>query len=201
MALQIRKDVDIGHGSIADHQASVTRFRDELYSSWNMRYPAFLPRNSPEAGTRLPTLSRTIFNFASLQYSTTMVYLHTSMYRGQRMHTSQVQRKEIAVHCRHILALATQVMVAKATEQHHIIFPVFLAGVNSTNDHDRNRAIGIIRAAEGTGISQNATKSRELLKAIGAEQRYKARYGGNATDIDWISFAREHGIRLLNIGL
>lgn len=67
-ALQMRKDVDMGRGSIAEHRASVTRFRDELCSSWKPRYPAFLPRDSPEAGARLPTLSRTIFDLVSFPF-------------------------------------------------------------------------------------------------------------------------------------
>lgn len=235
IALQMRDDVEMGRGSIAEHQATVTRFRNELYSSWNLKYPAFLPRDSPEAGTRLPTLARTVFDFvscspffsfillfyfslpgqnirceentkltnlqASIEYSTAMVYMHTSMYRGQRLHNTSAQRKEIASHCRHILAMAALVIAEKGTEQHHIIFSVFLAGVNSSNDHDKNRAIGIIRAMEGTGISCNVTKSRELLEMICAEQRERVQFGGSPAEIDWVSYARERDIRLVNLGL
>ncbi|TIA40857.1 hypothetical protein D6C78_02231 [Aureobasidium pullulans] len=201
IALQMRDDVEMGRGSIAEHQATVTRFRNELYSSWNVKYPAFLPRDSPEAGTRLPTLARTVFDFASIEYSTAMVYMHTSMYRGQRLHNTSAQRKEIASHCRHILAMAALVIAEKGTEQHHIIFSVFLAGVNSSNDHDKNRAIGIIRAMEGTGISCNVTKSRELLEMICAEQRERVQFGGSPAEIDWVSYARERDIRLVNLGL
>lgn len=138
---------------------------------------------------------------AKLQYYTTIVYLHTSMYRGQRMQTSQLQHKEVAVHCRHILAMAALVVTEEPTEQHNIIFSVFLAGINSTNEHDKTQAVGLTRAMEGTGISQNVTQSRELLETIYAEQRRKARSGGNAADIDWITFARDRGTRLVNLGL
>lgn len=130
-----------------------------------------------------------------------MVYLHTSMYRGQRIHMTPAQRKEVANHCRHILAMAALVVAEKGTEQHHIVFSVFLAGVNCANDHDKNRAIGIIRAMEGTGISCNVTKSRELLEAVCAEQRERAQFGGNAAEVDWVVFARQRGIRLVNFGL
>lgn len=68
MALQMRKDVDLGNGSISEHQESVMRFKDELCSAWNLRYPAFLPRDSPEAGTKLPSLSRTVFNLVSCPF-------------------------------------------------------------------------------------------------------------------------------------
>lgn len=130
-----------------------------------------------------------------------MVYLHTSMYRGQRNHLPVAQRKEVANHCRHILAMAALVVAEKGTEQHHIILSVFLAGVNSVSDHDKNRAIGIIQAMEGTGISCNVTKSRELLEAVCKEQRERVRFGGNVADVDWVSLAQERGIRLVNMGL
>ncbi|CAD0084070.1 unnamed protein product [Aureobasidium vineae] len=130
-----------------------------------------------------------------------MVYLHTSMYRGQRIYMTSTQRKEVANHCRHILSMAALVVAERGTEQHHIIFSVFLAGVNSANDHDKNRAIGIMRAMEGTGISCNVTKSRELLEAVCAEQRARADFGGNAAEVDWVSFAKERGFRIVNLGL
>lgn len=130
-----------------------------------------------------------------------MVYLHTSMYPGQRNHLSSAQRKEVANHCRHILSMAALVVAEKGTEKHHIILSVFLAGVNSASDHDKNRAIGIIRAMEGTGISCNVTKSRELLEEVCTEQKERVQFGGSATDIDWVSFAKERGIRLVNMGL
>jgi hypothetical protein len=36
---------------------------------------------------------------------------------------------------------------------------------------------------------------------IYAEQRRKAQYGGNAALVDWIAFARERDIRLVDPGL
>jgi len=63
LALQMREDVEMGRGSLAEHQDAITTFRNELYSSWNIKYPSFLPRDSPEAGTRLPALARTVFDF------------------------------------------------------------------------------------------------------------------------------------------
>lgn len=123
------------------------------------------------------------------------------MYNGQRNHLSSTQRKEVANHCRHILSMAALVVAEKGTEQHNLIFSIFLAGVNSANDHDKNRAIGLIRAMEGTGISCNVTKSRELLETMCVEQRERIQFGGNASDIDWVSFAKERGIRLVNMGL
>lgn len=81
LALQMREDVEAGRGSIAEHQETVVTFRNELYSSWSMKYPAFLPRDSPEAGTRLPALARTVFDFVSFD----IIFLFSSRMPGQKI--------------------------------------------------------------------------------------------------------------------
>ena len=123
------------------------------------------------------------------------------MYCGQQLYTSPLQCREVAAHCRHILAMADLVVATQDIEQHHVIFSVFLAGVNSSNDQDKKHAIAIMRAMEGTGISCNVIKCRELLEAVYAEQSVRVQSGGNAAEVDWVTFARERGIRLVNFGL
>lgn len=66
VALQMREDVEMGRGSVAKHQDRVMRFRNELYSAWSIKYPAFLAKDSPEADTKLPALSQAVFDFVSL---------------------------------------------------------------------------------------------------------------------------------------
>ncbi|KAI4770242.1 hypothetical protein E4T52_14733 [Aureobasidium sp. EXF-3400] len=184
LALRVRADVELNHDTVVEQQLCLTSFRNELHSSWNLKFPAFLPRDSTEASVTLPLLARTIFDFASPQYSTAMVYLHTSMYSDQQMHTSSLQRREFAFHCRYILEMAAHVVTARNTEQHHIAFFVFLAGVASRNDHDKSRALGIMRTMEGTGISHNATESRKLLEAVFSEQRCRVELGGSAVEVE-----------------
>lgn len=130
-----------------------------------------------------------------------LVYLYTSMYRGQRMHTLLYQREETALHCRHILCKATSFAATKDVGQQHIVFSVFLAGVNSLIKRDRNKALSIIRAIEGNGVSCNATQTLELLEAIYVEQESRARCGDNPADFDWVSFGQERGIKIVTFGV
>lgn len=86
LALQMREDVEAGRGSITEHQNTVVTFRNEMYSNWSLKYPAFLPRDSPEAGTRLPTLARTVFDFVSLDIiSFLFVFLFCFRMPGQKI--------------------------------------------------------------------------------------------------------------------
>ncbi|KAI4853123.1 hypothetical protein E4T44_01037 [Aureobasidium sp. EXF-8845] len=200
-ALRIRQDVDMGHGDLAEHQRHISNCRDELRTSWKLNCPRFLLCNSSKADANLLPLTKKIFDFASLQYSSALIYLHTSMYRGQQVDASYLQHKEISSHCRFVLAKANLIISSGATEQNYVIFPVFLAGVASSNDHDQNSAIGIIRALERTGISSGACRSRQLLEAICVEQRRLVQCGGSAAEVDWVSYSNEMGLRRVNMGL
>lgn len=123
LALRIRQDVDKGHGDIA-----------ELRTSRNLKYRRFLSCDLSDAGANLLLLTKNIFDFASLQYYSTLIYLHTSMYHGQQMDARHLQHKDIPLHCRLALARASLIISSRATAQNHVIFRVFLAGVASSND-------------------------------------------------------------------
>ncbi|THX74059.1 hypothetical protein D6D05_07131 [Aureobasidium pullulans] len=155
LALQIRHDVDMGLGDLAAHQKLIIDFRDQLRTSWNLKCPDSSSRSSIEPGTKLFLQAKSVFAFVSLQYSAAMIYLHTSMYRGQQMHISYLQRKEVNFHQRLVLVLASVMISPGALEQTRVVFPVFLAGVVSSKDHDRNRAIGLLRLVESTAIGNN----------------------------------------------
>lgn len=136
-----------------------------------------------------------------MQCSTMWVYLNTSMYSGQRMHTSEHQREETSVHCRHILCKAASLAATRDTGNQHIVFSVFLAGVNSLMKRDRNRALSIIRVIEGRGVGCNVTESRKLLEAMYHEQEVRARCGQSTDDLDWVSFGQEQDIKIVSFGV
>ncbi|THW32600.1 hypothetical protein D6D22_09533 [Aureobasidium pullulans] len=199
LASQIRRHVDVGHVDIEVHQQRISSFTDELRTSWSLKRPVRLSESPNETVTRLLLPAKNAFEFASLQYSVAMIYLHTSMYRNQRVHVLVAQRREILFHCRLVLDKASAIIESEAPQPNHVVFPVFLAGVLSSNDHDRNRAIGLIRILESTAIGDGASRSRQLLEAICAEQRTLVQKGGNAAELDWISYAKARGLIILNM--
>jgi len=108
---------------------------------------------------------------------------------------------EIAHRCANILSLASAVVEAQNFDQHHIVFPIFVAGVAAQDTDAKVHAINLIRAMEGTGISRNATRSRELLVAVCEEQRARVMAGGHASEVDWITLAKSRGLGVVNFGL
>ena len=123
------------------------------------------------------------------------------MFRSQRTQTSDAEEQEIAYHCGNIIAMANKLLEDSSSHSHQIAFSIFLAGVISTNEHHKRRALDVIRTLSRPGIGSNASKTQKLLEAVYAEQTAKVENGKRATEVDWISFAQECGIKIVNFGL
>lgn len=123
------------------------------------------------------------------------------MFPGQRLYNLPEERAEIAHHCSRILTIASLVVEAQDFDQHHIVFPLFLAGFATTDGNAKLHAIHLMQAMEGTGISRNSTRSRDLLVGVCDEQRRRVLVGGRAEEVDWIAFARSSGLGVVNFGL
>ena len=76
-----------------------------------------------------------------------------------------------------------------------------MAGFASADPVTQTRAIELLKVMEGTGISRNATRSRELLSMVFDEQRAKVLSGGRAEEVDWIDVSRAKGMGVVNFGL
>lgn len=86
-------------------------------------------------------------------------------------------------------------------DQHQLIFPVFIAGFANLEMETQSRALELLRVMEGTGISRNATRSRELLSMVFDEQRARVLNGGRAEEVDWIDVSKAKGMGVVNFGL
>lgn len=136
-----------------------------------------------------------------MQFNAAIVYLHTSMYPGQQLHNNDAVRNEISHACSNILSMATTTVESQNFDRHPIVFPIFLVGFAVPDTDTKLHAIHLMRSMEGTGISRNASRSRELLIAVCEEQRLRAMAGGRAEEVDWISYARSRNMGVVNFGL
>ena len=76
-----------------------------------------------------------------------------------------------------------------------------MVGFASPDAETKSRALALLRVMEGTGISRNATRSRELLSMVFEEQRVRVLNGGRAEEADWIDVAKAKGMGVVNFGL
>ncbi|KAI4727854.1 hypothetical protein E4T49_04352 [Aureobasidium sp. EXF-10728] len=180
----------------------VAQLQSELYASWHRYCPSYLFQpNSDYATGQLPLIARIFLDFAQLQFSTWIVYSNSSLYPTQPFHLNPNQRSETRLHSLKILSIADAAVALQNYDQHQLVFPVFIAGFANLDMETQSRALALLRVMEGTGISRNATRSRELLSMVFDEQRATVLRGGRAEEVDWIDVAKSKGMGVVNFGL
>ncbi|KAK4553012.1 hypothetical protein LTR86_009936 [Recurvomyces mirabilis] len=201
-------------GANARWQAAVSRLQGELVNFWTASYPEFLGPDTWEAGRALPPRPRYVFEHAFLLYQASIIYSRTSMFPSQRtiplanqadVYTDTERR------CYSILALASEYVSASqqrsdsnTTSYRHMVLPIFMAGIATTQADGKNQAIHIIKAMESPAkgsIGQNTLRTRQLLLAVCEEQGRVVNTGGRMEQVDWFAISRERGLNIVNCGL
>jgi hypothetical protein len=169
----------------ANWQAQVFQLQTDLSTFWTHAYPDFLEKNSPMAGQALELRMRYVFehvrpvdpqyhplthitntpNQAFLLYNSCTLYSRTSMFPSQSLLPSASQT-DTSTHVSHILTLSASILSTGALDRREVVFPLFIAGVVSTNPIAKTKAIDLLRAFEGHGIGQNSSVVRRLLEGV-----------------------------------
>lgn len=118
------------------------------------------------------------------------------MYPGQSLRLTPF-RKRVAQHCSKILSLVS----AQSLGQHHLSFPLFLAGYASKSIHEKTQALELMESKQGVGLSNNNSRSLALLKLIYAEQETRRVSLAKTEDVDWIAFSHEVDMKIVNFSL
>lgn len=213
----------VAPGTYARWQASVSQVQNELLRFWHQAYPDFLGADSPEAGHGLPARARYVFEYvrwplqpglfpvhadtlqASTLFQAAIVYSRTSVFPGQRSIpvASQAEiQADTERRCIAILGMATEYIESNRIQCRHIVFPVLISGIATTQPDAKVQAIDLVRAFEvNGGIGQNTYRTRQLLVAVCEEQRRVVSTGGRMEQVDWMALANERGLRVTNCGL
>ena len=191
MALEVRHSTDSFPSNVPMNQLRIIEFRNTLLSTWHEKVQNVLALTPGNTGMSLRTRLKTRLDLSYFKYSTVMLYLNTSMYRGQLSYNSDTRKQEIVWHTRQILSMVSELIDLRVMEQHQLILSIFLAGVASNDNQDKYRSCALLQTLEGRDISSSVTKTRELLQEIFVEQGIRHREGGFAIDVDWISFSEK----------
>ncbi|THZ64057.1 hypothetical protein D6C85_08760 [Aureobasidium pullulans] len=193
LALRMRREVKEGIGSAAEHRRSIDKFHNVLSTEWTTKNEEMLNQNSDGSG--IDESASTILEFALLQYLTCTVYLHTSMYPGQRTHSPRLER-QIARHCTEILSIAS----ARDSDQRHTYFPLFLAGYASKCTREKKRALELMKKPQAKEFSGNSARIISLLQLIHEEQAAELDLSWE-TALDWVEFSSQVGINIVTFNL
>lgn len=132
------------------------------------------------------------------------IYSRTSMFPGQGLLPSANQAAFAAdtnTRVSHILTLTVSIMATGDFDRREVVFPVFMAGVATTNPNAKAKAIELLKSYESHGIGQNTSVVRRLLVGVCEEQNRRVSGGRRMEEVDWIRFGRERGMSVVNCGL
>ena len=185
---------------IKEREMHIDDFGNILRQDWMDMCPAALQSGRVADQQGIPQIARSTFEFAQLQFSIISLYLHSSMYPGQRLRSVRY-RDEDDYHCSFILTTASKAVANRDIHNHHMVTAIFLAGCVTTVPQEKLLATELLQAMEGTGISRSVSRSLELLRHVQSEQLERQLTGRLAEEVDWIEVARERGIKSINFGL
>jgi hypothetical protein len=149
----------------------------------------------------LPPRSRQSFQHASALYRACLIYSHTSMWPSQRLDTGPDYDSEIAQCVTEVLRIGDSIV---SNEQHHhrfVIFPLFMAGVASTDGTEKMLALELISSLEKESIGSNTTATRHALQIIYEQQTQRFMHTGQSLDVNWSDTMLEQGLQVVNFGL
>lgn len=194
----------VSPGRCARWQAQVFQMQTELSNFWQQRYPDFLEKDSPMAGQALDVRMRYVFEHAFLLYQASTLYSRTSMFPSQSLIPTANQaavHADTNIRVSHILTLTMSIFANGGLDRREVVFPIFMAGVATTNPNAKGKAIELLKSYEGHGIGQNTSVVRRLLVAVCEEQNRRVAAGRRMEEVEWLRVGRERGLSVVNCGL
>lgn len=149
----------------------------------------------------LPTRSRQSLEQANALYRACLIYSHTSMWPSQRLDTGPEYDSEIALCVSEVLSIGDRIV---RIEKHHlrfIIFPLFMAGVASTDGNEKMLALELISSMEKESIGSNTAATRQALQIIYEQQTQRFMHTGQSLDVNWTDILLEQALQVVNFGL
>jgi len=140
-------------------------------------------------------------------YQAAIVYSRTSMFPHHRSIPPHHQHDphlhaDTERRCASILTLASTHLETDQLVCRHDLFPLFIAGVATTQPDAKIHAIDCAKAFERAGgIGRNTARTRRLLVAVCEEQRRVVGAGGRMEMVEWWAVAEERGLGVVNCGL
>jgi hypothetical protein len=108
---------------------------------------------------------------------------------------------DTATRVSHILTLTMSIHATGELDRREVVFPIFIAGVATTNPNAKATAIDLLKSYEGHGIGQNTSVVRKLLVAVCDEQRGRMAGGRRMEEVEWLRVGKERGLSVVNCGL
>ena len=150
---------------------------------------------------KLPSRSRQCFEQLSALYQACLIYSHTSMWPSQRLDTGLEYDGEMAECVSEVLRIGERIVSAEQYHLRFIIFPLFMAGVASTDGNEKLLALELIMSMEKESVGRNTTATRHALQIVYEQQTKRFMHTGQSLDVNWSDSMLEQGLQVVNFGL
>ena len=177
----------------------VEDLREHLMQTWN----AYMPRFEDMGCTNdhLPLASRGILEHTCALYHACIIYSFTSMWSTQRLEMSEEDMHRLSHAAYSIRHMAEDIINQGFIERKFMVFPLFMAGIASKEEHEQEEVLRLISMFERLAIGKVMAATRHLLSVVFERQRAKVVNGGEAFAVDWINTVSERGLQMIDARL
>lgn len=134
------------------------------------------------------------FDTAKVQYIGLRIFLHTSMYAGQRLDSARFAEDD-ALNCFRVFTIIQAIVQGDYTEVFpQLLGPLFIAGCATKVPQERELAMELMKTITATSCMPSVADHVEMLALVHEEQaRRESCLGGRPEEVDWIDLALEKG--------
>lgn len=123
------------------------------------------------------------------------------MWPSQRLDTGPEYDMEIAQCVSEVLRIGETIVSRQYFHLRFIIFPLFMAGVASTDGNEKMLALELISNMEKDSIGSNTTATRHALQIVYEQQTQRFMHTGQSLDVNWNKIMVEQGLQVVSFGL
>lgn len=202
LAYEFRKDLAF-HSLDVHQKAIAVKMRQSrvLDLQESLRYLWSVPVVCGLARLPLPVRAHRLLQRSRAMRCACIIYLHTSMWAGQRMDTLPAFDTEIASATTEILQLAQAATASDKDKSQFLVFPLFIAGFASSDGHQATQALQLLRVLEQGALSRTTSTVREALETVHDRQHKQFMHKGHSLDVDWLQIMREQALTVVNFAL
>ncbi|KAL2074653.1 hypothetical protein VTL71DRAFT_8432 [Oculimacula yallundae] len=167
----------------------------KISNDWCARHAPQIPGDIyDEAYVSLPVYCQSTYDSSQYTIRQLQIYMHTSIFPGQRKQLTRRREEYIQFLAREILHLTRsrwgQIRPIAASN----LVALFMCGTVVTLPEEKDEVIKVIEAMGSEASGRNFIRAVDALKALFAEQERVRVEKGDEKDIDWFIFLRKKGL-------
>lgn len=196
-ASELRGEIGISRSSATKLQARIDDLHEQLQGHWSSILPDLPPSMSLEpsriaaVSPELRPLTLSIFKIIRLKHSALSLYLHTSMYPQQQLHSARFKTEDAYNRSQILSILQSAIKNGHSEIYRQFSWPVFLTGITSKLTEEKKLALELLITMKDKLYMPSIARHITLLIRIQKEQAERLSLkDGTHEEVDWIRIVR-----------